>query len=193
VLETILEADTQFFLWLNGHHSPALDPVMMALTQTVTWTPLYAVLFYFVVRKFKWQSWRALLAVACTLLLSDQITSSVMKPFFERLRPSHEPALAGLVHIVDGYRGGLFGFASGHAANSFGLATVVWLLLRTSLSWIWILFFWAALFTYTRIYLGVHYPGDVAAGAAVGMAGASVSFYFYKRYLSRFKEGQPRS
>jgi undecaprenyl-diphosphatase len=91
-----------------------------------------------------------------------------MKPYFGRLRPSHDPALDGLVHIVNDYRGGLYSFASSHAANAFGVSFFLWLTVRKSLGWIWIMFIWATIFSYSRIYLGVHYPADIVVGALLG-------------------------
>jgi undecaprenyl-diphosphatase len=99
-----------------------------------------------------------------------------MKPFFERLRPSHDPSMQNLIHLVDDYRGGLYGFASSHAANTFGVALFVWLTLRPVYNWIFLIFLWAAVMTYTRIYLGVHYPGDIIVGALVGLVSGWVGF-----------------
>jgi len=108
--------------------------------------------------------------------LSDQITVSLMKPLFARLRPSHDPALAGMVHIVNGYTGGLYGFASSHAANTFASALFLWLALKKTYHAIRWIFAWAVFVTYTRIYLGVHYPGDVVVGALVGLVCGLVGF-----------------
>jgi len=181
--EAILEADKQLLLWLNGFHAPWLDPVMLVVTKTLTWLPLYLLLLYLVIKDHRKESWRVLVAIAFTLLLTDQLTSSIMKPWFERLRPSRDPELAGMLHLVDGYTGGLYGFASSHAANSFGIAMFLWLLYKNTRKWMATLFLWAAFFTYTRIYLGVHYPGDILAGALVGLGCAAFSFKLYKRFL----------
>ena len=99
-----------------------------------------------------------------------------MKPYFARLRPSREPTLEGLIHLVEGYKGGQFGFASSHAANTFGLATFFYLAFGKTKRWVVWLFVWAAFMTYTRIYLGVHYPGDILVGSIVGVVSAFVGF-----------------
>ena len=101
-----------------------------------------------------------------------------MKPYFERLRPSREPSLAGLVHLVDGYKGGVFGFASSHAANTLGTATFFFLLFRATKKWIVWLFVWAVVMTYTRISLGVHYPGDILVGGTIGILAGWTGFKF---------------
>lgn len=188
-MEYLLELDREFFLALNGDiRRPMLDQVMMFLTETYAWIPLYLVLLFLLIRNDKKNTWIWLLAVAFTILLADQITSSVLKPFFERLRPSRDPSLMGQVYIVNGYRGGKFGFASSHAANTFGIATLMWMVLKRYRPWIGLLFLWTLLVGYTRIYLGVHFPGDILAGFAIGFACALVSYFmflFVKNFFDR--------
>ena len=188
-MEKLLELDREIFLALNsGFRHPFLDQLMMFLSTTSAWIPLYLCLLYLLVRNYKKETWLILLTVALTILLADQITSSVMKPFFERLRPSHEPSLAEQIFIVNKYRGGKFGFASSHAANTFGIATLMWFFLRNYRPWISLLFLWALFVGYTRIYLGVHYPGDILVGFLVGFVCAWVSyflFFFVRHFLDR--------
>lgn len=188
-MEEILELDRKIFLELNSSfHNPWLDQLMMFLSTTTAWIPLYLVLVYLLIKNYRKQTWMVLLAVALTILLADQITSSIMKPFFERLRPSHEPSLAERVYIVNQYRGGKFGFASSHAANTFGIATLMSLALRMYRPWISLLFLWALGVGYTRIYLGVHYPGDILAGYVVGFFCALIAWLamnLLKRFLHR--------
>jgi undecaprenyl-diphosphatase len=179
MIDRLLELDKELFLFLNGYHVPWMDPVMKLFSITEFWLPLHAFLLWQIVRLYKTKSILILVAIAITITMADQITTSFMKPFFERLRPSHEPSLEGLVHLVNNYRGGKFGFASSHAANTFGVALFLTLLFRRSKPWMAWLFLWAALVSYTRIYLGVHYPGDILVGAIVGMLCALVSYAGY--------------
>jgi undecaprenyl-diphosphatase len=169
-MDDLIEWDKELLLYLNSFHSDWLDPVMMLFTKTLFWLPLYALLVYLMVKTYGKNSWIPLVGIAVTILLADQITSGFMKPFFARLRPSREPDLQGLVHLVDGYTGGMYGFASSHAANTLGTATFFWLLFRNTRWWIIVLFPWAIIMTYTRIYLGVHYPGDIMVGGIIGIA-----------------------
>ncbi len=184
----LIELDRQLFLYLNGLHSPELDPVMFYLTKTFFWLPLYAFLIFLIFKNYKKEGWYLLAGAALTIFLADEVTSSLMKPFFARFRPSHEPSLEGLVHLVRGYRGGLYGFASGHAANTFGTALFVWLVLNPYYRWISWIFLWAILMTYTRIYLGVHYPGDIIAGAIVGLTSGWIGFRFATWLLAKSRK-----
>lgn len=168
-METIKELDRDLLIFLNSLHTPWLDPIMFWITKTFFWLPLYLFLLYLIIINYKKNSWIPVIGIALTILLADQITSGFMKPFFERLRPSREPALEGLLHHVNNYRGGKYGFSSGHAANTLGTATFFFLLFRVKYRWVIYLFVWAALMTYTRIYLGVHYPGDILVGGTIGI------------------------
>ncbi len=187
MIDQLIEYDKDLLRLLNGFHSPWLDPVMLVLTETVAWLPLYIFMLYVVIKEYKSTSWIILLGLAVTILLADQLTASIMKPYFARLRPSQDPTLEGLLHLVNGYKGGRFGFASSHAANTFGAATFFFLCFRNTRPWITWLFLWAAIVTYTRIYLGVHYPGDVMAGAGVGAICGWIGYKF-SEWLMRWDE-----
>lgn len=176
-METVNELDQALFFFLNGLHAPWLDPIMYYASEKWTWIPLYAFLLALMIRAWGWKSLWWLLAVAVAVTLADQITSGLMKPYFERFRPSRDPAFAdGLVHIVNEYRGGRFGFASSHAANSFSIATLLYLVLKPHYRYTGWLFVFAAFVSYSRIYLGVHYPGDILAGGLIGIACGWVAY-----------------
>jgi len=164
------DLDHQLFLFLNGLHVGWLDPVMTFISSETGWLPFYAVLVFLVFKKYRWEGLWVLLGVAVLITCSDQLSSHVFKPVFQRLRPCHDPLIQDLVHLPYGHCGGQYGFISSHACNTFALATFIWLTMRKFYKNIgWLMFCWAAVVSYSRIYMGVHFPGDVICGAAVGM------------------------
>lgn len=176
MIELIKVWDEEFFLWMNSFHAPWLDPVMFQLTKTLTWIPLYAFLLFKIYRHDSKNVLWVIGGVVITILLSDQITSGIMKPYFERLRPCHDPRWEGLVHLY-GSCGGKYGFVSSHAANTFGLATFLTLRmrgLRPIMLWIYA---YAFLVSYSRIYLGVHYPMDIFGGTVIGVLAGFFSWF----------------
>lgn len=185
-MESLDKLDRSLLLWLNAKHTDGLDGFMMAATDTKFWIPLYLLFIFFLFRKLDNRAWLALGCIGLAILISDQLTSGLIKPLVQRLRPSHNPELDGLLHLVKDstgqfYRGGLFGFPSSHASNSFAIATLLFLLLKTNLRFMGLIFIPAAIMTYTRIYLGVHYPGDILTGLGIGIATAFLCFAVYKK------------
>lgn len=169
ILQPLIELDQSIFLHLNGMHTPFWDALNMMLTGKWVWVPMYASLAaaLFVTRR----ATAAIVLIAAVLVmiaLTDFGISSMLRPWLGRLRPSHpENPLSLLAHNVDGYHGGTYGFPSCHGANSFALAMFMALTARKRVFG-WFIFLWAVLHSYTRLYLGVHYPGDIVVGAAMG-------------------------
>lgn len=162
--------DEKLFLFLNGLHADWLDPVMVSVTEMWLWVPLYIFLLFLVFKHYGKRGWWILLGVCVVILCSDQLSAHVCKPLFQRLRPCFNPELEGLVYLPKGLPGGRFGFVSSHAANTFAVASFLTGVLWRRYLWIgWVLYGWAFLSSYSRIYVGVHYPGDIVAGAALGI------------------------
>lgn len=165
IIQTLSDWDKSAFLYLNGHHNDLMDYVMTLFTFTPTWLLFYGVALYVIIRKYGRKSIPIIVSLALIILLADQI-SGVLKHSIMRLRPSNDPTMIPLTHVF--YKsGGLYGFVSAHAANAFSFATFSALLFRSRGYTIFI-FPWASLIAYTRIYLGVHYPGDILGGAMLG-------------------------
>ncbi len=186
MLEWILEVDEALFLFLNELNWRWLDPIMFFISGKLEWVWMYLLIIIRLVYKYKWPGLIALIVLILAVSLNDFITSGLMKPYFERLRPSHDPSLAGMVHILNGYKGGLYSFASSHASNAFTLATFLWLIFKKTEKWVVYLFIWAAVVAYSRIYLGVHYPGDILVGATVGIIVANIMFRLYTLLADKF-------
>lgn len=176
--------DTQVFLALNGLHAPYFDAFMKLFTGKWIWVPMYAAVLFAVVRNYRWrQTLAVLVCVALAITIADQVCATLIRPEVCRLRPSNpENPLSEMVHIVGGYRGGSYGFPSCHAANSFALASFLTLLFANRKLSLFI-FVWAVLNSYSRVYLGVHYPGDLLVGAIIGTA-AGLAMAFAAGYVA---------
>ncbi len=178
MLQQLIEWDKSLFLLLNNTHTPFWDNFMWIYTNKLTWIPLIVSLLIILYRKHWREATLVVLALALTITLCDQFSSSLCKPFFARLRPAQDPEFSQFVEIVNGYRGGRYGFISSHASNAVGAVTLLALIFRNRL-FAYTGIVWATLNCYTRIYLGVHYPGDILAGA---LAGFTIALIMYKVY-----------
>ncbi len=182
-MEWLLNADSSLLLFINGLNSAFMDAVMMTLTSRTPWIPLYIAILIYIIYRFGYKEGSytfASLIVVCAILTFavTDLGSGIIKDLVQRPRPGHVPAFEGIIRLLDG-KGGAFGFVSSHAANVFGLATITSLIFRKKVYSISI-FIWAALVSYSRIYVGRHYPSDVLAGALLGFAAG----YVFYRVLS---------
>ena len=173
-----MSIDTYILLWINGHHAEWLDQIMWWVSQSITWIPLYILMVTWVVWKHRCD-WKKILLILLAFVvavgLSDFITSGIIKPAVQRLRPTHTPGLASLLHIVNGYTGGKYGFCSSHAANTLACALLFIFVYKNKITTS-ILIVWVAINSYSRMYLGVHYPTDIMAGWIIGCVTASLAY-----------------
>ena len=177
--------DQAITLFFNGSSSLYLDSIAWNATQMFVWIPFLLVVAYVVFREHDFP--RMLFLIGGTLLcvlLCDQVASTICKPLIARWRPTHNPYLQDAVDIVNGYRGGPYGFFSSHAANTFAVASFLAPVFRRraiTLS----LFGWALLSCWTRVYLGVHYVGDLVTGLLFGLFIGTIAHRLYRHYFSQ--------
>lgn len=177
------DIDARLLLIVNGAHSPFFDSVMWCISGRWIWVPFYAVLANLLFRRMSWK--RAsicLVTIGLIILAADQTCATLIRPEIGRLRPANlNNPLSSFVYVVNGYRGGRYGFPSCHAANTFALAVFMSLVIRHK--WFTVMMFsWAFVVSYSRMYLGVHYFGDLFCGATIGSLFA-VLFYYLQNYL----------
>jgi undecaprenyl-diphosphatase len=183
MIEFLKQLDTSILLFLNSLHSPFWDKVMWFVSGRIEWIPLYLVLAGWVVYKFRWRSVVIIIFVIILIIASDQTSVHLFKEVFHRPRPCKNIDIQHLVHLVNDYCSGKYGFVSSHAANTFALATFTSLLFRNKI-YSWFIFFWATVVSYSRIYLGVHYPGDVLGGMLLGISLGILFYWLYVRVKS---------
>ncbi|MDR2681390.1 MAG: phosphatase PAP2 family protein [Tannerella sp.] len=182
MLEKILDYEHDLFIWMNGCHAPFENQFMWLFSGKIAWMPLavmfIVMLFYKNIKHWK-ETLIVLVAVVLVITLCDQFASGVCKPLFTRFRPTHHPDFMDEVQTVFGYRGGRYGFISSHAANAFGFATLTSLIFRYHFYSV-MLYLWATVNSYSRIYLGVHFISDVVPGIVAGLA---FGWIVYKLYV----------
>lgn len=180
-MDFLIDIDTDIFLFFNGMHCDFIDRFMKLASDRFVWVPLYVALLVALVRMFGWRKAVIItLAAIVAVTASDQLCAAVIRPEVQRLRPANlANPLSPLVHVVDGYRGGSYGFPSCHAANTFALVGLMLPLVRDVRFGI-VMVVWALLNCYSRIHLGVHYPGDLLVGGLIGASIGLICFYMVR-------------
>lgn len=188
--QTIIDFDKQLLLLLNGSESLFLDSVVLTLTNAWTWVPLYISLLIVVIKNSE-STLKILLILASAglcVLFTGAVDDTIVKPLVGRWRPTRDPEIGLLVDIVDGYRGGDYGFFSAHASNTFSITIFFWWLVRSRLLTISMVI-WSLTNCWTRLYLGVHYPGDILVGLLWGGLTGSFVFWIYRTVTRRYQSG----
>ncbi len=188
--DSIIRFDKDMLLLVNGSDSLFIDGLATTLTTATTWIPLYVALFYLVLRNSESMK-QILLIVSCAalcVLLAGTVDDTFVKPNVARFRPTHDSEIGFCVDIVDGYRGGRYGFFSAHAANTFSIAVFFSFLVRNKILTFFLLT-WSLLNCWTRMYLGVHYPGDILCGLLWGGISGLVIYFLYFKINTKMSNG----
>ena len=190
MLERLLEWDKEIFVYLNNLGIEQFDTFWTVATEIKSWTPLF-ILFYVLIlmaypgREAFYKSFTVLMLLLFVLLLTH-----ITKELVERLRPNDNEQIQHLIRILTSPKG--FSFFSGHAATSFSITTLVFLFLRKKMKWIGLLFIWPIIFSFSRIYVGVHYPFDIIIGLSVGVLLAWLFYKGYNRFIKPYLDsGHP--
>ena len=177
-LEKFIQYDKDLFVFLNGLGTENWDSFWMTVTNQFSWIPFYLLFFYLIFKSLGWKKGIAVLFLTAVLVtFSDQLTVFI-KNFFERLRPNRDPSINEFIRILKNNKS--FSFVSGHATTSTAVSLFMHLMLKKNYRFTILFFIWPALFAYSRIYIGVHFPLDVTVGALLGML---IGFIFYKLSL----------
>ncbi|RZJ71416.1 phosphatase PAP2 family protein [Flavobacterium sp.] len=185
MIEKLIELDRDLFVWLNSLGSDTYDGFWLAITKFWSWIPIFAIIFYLVFKRLGWR--HALLILGCIALLitiTDQTTNHIFKNVFQRLRPGNNPEIADLIRAVQ--KRSSFSFISGHASNSMAVAFFCYRVLHPYIKYMGFFFLWPLIFAYSRIYLGLHYPGDILAGYTWGILMGFLMTYLYAYLRNRF-------
>ena len=199
MLEQLIHIDTEILLAINGWHAPWADTLMWIISAKATWIPLYVLLIGLLIWRYRKPAptaakWLQKVPVCVVLIvvivaaigLADFIASGILKELVARPRPTRVPELEGVLHLVNGYRSGRFGFVSSHAANTMACALLFSLIWRNKIATIGLML-WVAMNCYSRMYLGVHYPTDILGGLIVGSL-VAVTAYWFCRWCRLFGE-----
>ncbi|MTK54412.1 phosphatase PAP2 family protein [Paludibacter sp.] len=187
--QPLVEWDKHLLLFINQHNSSWLDSFYWTLSGSLLPIVFGIVLLFLLVKDNGVKTIWYLIFLGLTILLADNISSAIIKPVVARLRPSHDPSIMNLLHFVHDYKGGMYGFVSSHAANTFGVALFLSLLLRNHLL-SGAFFLWAVLTSYSRMYLGVHFPVDIIGGMVVGLLAGACCFLLMEMLAPKILKSQ---
>ncbi|MGC4040461.1 MAG: phosphatase PAP2 family protein [Flavobacterium sp.] len=182
MLEKIIQLDKEFLVYLNGLGSPAFDGMWIIITQQLYWTPVFLLIFFLLQKKLGWKDFGYYILFTALLILACDQTANLFKHGFERLRPCYDPEVMDIIRIP-WKKSPSFSFFSGHAANSMATTVFAFGILKRYYKHSYLLFLFPLIFAYSRIYLGLHFPGDILTGYAFGALFGFICYKLYKKYI----------
>ncbi|OYQ42295.1 phosphatase PAP2 family protein [Flavobacterium aurantiibacter] len=184
MLEYLSELDHTVFLFLNNLGSERWDGFWLLITKQLYWTPFFLFLFYLLVKNYGWKHLLVLILIIALMLVFTDQTTNLVKNTFMRLRPCNDPTLEGFMREVKSSKS--FSFFSGHASNSMASAVFIFALLRKHYRYAFLLFLWPLIFAYSRIYLGLHFPGDILCGYLFGILSGTLALALHRSVCARY-------
>lgn len=182
-MEQLIQLDKELFVFLNGFGSAQFDQFWLLITKQINWLPYFVLLLIIVQKKLGWKNLGiVLLFIALLITFTDQFTNLV-KNHFQRLRPCNDLDIKDSIRIVKS--SDTYSFFSGHASNSTASMIFIFLLLKKYYKYAFVVFLFPLIFAYSRIYLGLHFPGDIITGYFFG---ALFGYLFYKIYQAVLKK-----
>lgn len=181
MLEKIIELDKELLVFLNGLGSPTFDGLWLIITKQAYWTPVFLFLFYLLQKKLGWKNFGYYILFTALLILVCDQTCNLFKNHFQRLRPCNDEEIKGIIRIVKSSK--TYSFFSGHAANSMATTVFGFLILKRYYKHAYLLFLFPLIFAYSRIYLGLHFPGDILTGYAFGAVFGFICYRLYQKYI----------
>ena len=186
MLNKLIQLDQEFFLLLNGAGTKTFDSFFVFISSTKSAIPLFLFIIFLLIKKYRTSFWQGLVLILIVVSLADLTSVHAFKNVFMRLRPSHEPAMVDQIRLLVS-KGGLYGFVSSHAANFFAIAAIVSSLFSERKHLPYVLYSWATIVAYSRIYVGKHYPLDVIGGAILGIFIAKIVWCIVLKIKEKYK------
>ena len=188
MLETLQQLDRDLLVYLNSLGSETFDPIWEVITKQIYWTPIFAVIAYLTYKKFGWRHTMLIVGMIAVLIALTDQTTNLIKYTVQRLRPCNNPEIADIIRAVIKRKS--FSFVSGHASNSMAAAFFLFSVLRPYYKYMGFIFLWPLIFAYSRIYLGLHYPGDILAGYCLGLLTGFLILKLYIYLRNRYFPGE---
>jgi len=180
-LEKIIQLDKELLVFLNGLGSPTFDGLWLIITKQAYWTPVFLLMFYFLQKKLGWKNFGYYILFTALLIVVCDQTANLFKNHFQRLRPCNTEELKGIIRIVKSSKS--FSFFSGHAVNSMATSLFAFMILKKYYRHAYLVFLFPLIFAYSRIYLGLHFPGDILTGYSFGATFGFICYKLYKKYI----------